>query len=474
MSRFSLTVRLVAGFSAAMLVVLAATGAFVYWRVEFALDRALDRRLDNAAAVLAPLVRPDDLLADPQAAAAAGVSYQVIDAQGQLVGAPPGHSLLVTADQARAAARGGDYLDRGALLPISDKPLRLKAVFVGSRSPGSVLVVAVRRDARDEALRELLLQLVLAGLGALVVTGVVGGVLIRTALAPVERYRRQAEEITRGRHDLRLDVPAGREDEVTRLGGTLNEMLSALSVNMERQRRFVADASHELRTPLTVITARVQLARSRPRSVAEYQHALAKIEDDVTRLHALAEELLAFDTPVTGGVAELGASLTSLVHEQSEAGAAASISAGAAGVGAAGVGAAGLWVGLNETTLRRLVTNLLRNAEIHGRPPVGLSLDQVDGWARLVVEDAGRGVAAEELTHLGARFYRSAHARSLPGVGLGLSLVVETVAAAGGETRFCCAGKHRTLGDSRPAAALACQHGSGTAVTLLLPLIARP
>ncbi|MFL6150745.1 MAG: hypothetical protein ACJ72B_00030, partial [Ornithinibacter sp.] len=58
MSRLPLRVRLVAGFVVAMLVLLTAAGAFVYWRVEYALDRGLDTELDQATAVITPLVGP--------------------------------------------------------------------------------------------------------------------------------------------------------------------------------------------------------------------------------------------------------------------------------------------------------------------------------------------------------------------------------------------------------------------------------
>ena len=51
--------------------------------------------------------------------------------------------------------------------------------------------------------------------------------------------------------DERLPVPPA-DDEVSRLGETLNAMLARLEDGLERERRFVADASHELRTPLAL------------------------------------------------------------------------------------------------------------------------------------------------------------------------------------------------------------------------------
>ena len=102
----------------------------------------------------------------------------------------------------------------------------------------------------------------------------VGDQLARLALRPVERYRRRAAEIAAGSSHLRLEVPDERDDEVTRLGHTLNEMLAALDESLERERQFVGDASHELRTPLTLLQSRIQLARRRERSVAEHEAVL--------------------------------------------------------------------------------------------------------------------------------------------------------------------------------------------------------
>ena len=54
-----LRVRLVAGFAAAMLVLLTAAGAFVYWRVEYALDRGLDGELKPHMTLKVEVTRED-------------------------------------------------------------------------------------------------------------------------------------------------------------------------------------------------------------------------------------------------------------------------------------------------------------------------------------------------------------------------------------------------------------------------------
>ncbi|HJQ06157.1 MAG TPA: HAMP domain-containing protein, partial [Nocardioides sp.] len=241
--RLPLRMRLVAGFAAAMLVVLVAAGGFVYWRVESTLDRELDTQLQQATATIRPLLQ-GTTVSNLAEAEATGVGWQVVDADGRPLsrgGEAPTH-MLVTPRQLERAQHDpiidiGDILDTAATWRVQITPL-------GS----TYLVVEVRRDHRDEALRELLAQLALAGVGALLVTSVVGDLLARFALRPVERYRRRAEEIAGGAGNLRLDVPQERDDEVTRLGHTLNDMLAVLEEAVERERHFVNDASHELRT----------------------------------------------------------------------------------------------------------------------------------------------------------------------------------------------------------------------------------
>lgn len=51
----------------------------------------------------------------------------------------------------------------------------------------------------------------------------------------------------------------------------------------------------------------------------------------------------------------------------------------------------------------------------------------------LTVRDHGPGIPAEDLPHVFERFWRSPSARSLPGSGLGLSIVARTAQQAGGE-----------------------------------------
>ena len=467
--RLPLRVRLVAGFSATMLLVLAAAGAFVYWRVEYALDRQLDSDLTAAARDVTPLVRPDGQIPAGSAPVVGDVLYQVLDPNGQVLSGNPslGTTPLVSLRSAQEAGSDGARHNIGALLQRDQHPLRVYVTELPDAGTGDAtyLVVAVRRDHRDEALLELLGQLAAAGFGALLVTAFVGERLARFALSPVERYRSQADDIIAGASGVRLDVPPQRVDEVTNLGHTLNAMLDALEEAVDRERRFVNDASHELRTPLTLLKTRVQLARRRTRTVPEHEAVLAEIETDVVRLTELAGHLLVMGNE---GAADADTcDLTAVVvHEVSRRNALAR--AGHPERAALEVSTRGTTpVCMGSTAAAQVLGNLLDNAARHGAPPVAVAVDTVDGCGRMVVTDAGAGMDPAMLATATRRFARSAESRSREGFGLGLSLVESIVTRAGGELRLCFGGEHQCFG---AAYDVPCEHGPEMSVTVLVPL----
>src|SRR5207247_129139 len=103
--------------------------------------------------------------------------------------------------------------------------------------------------------------------------------------------RREAAASSAAEPGGRLEVPRS-DDELARLGRTLNEMLERLHRALEHERRFVAEASHELRTPLAVLRAELELARSQPRTRGELEAALDSVAEEADRLTRLADDLL--------------------------------------------------------------------------------------------------------------------------------------------------------------------------------------
>ncbi|MEV6844570.1 HAMP domain-containing sensor histidine kinase [Actinoplanes sp. NPDC051411] len=451
--RLPLRVRLIAGFATAMLIVLTGAGAFVYLRVRYALDLRLNEDLAAQAGQLTSSVSRGG-----PPTVTTGTEYQLLDAANHAVAASTGlrGASLLSGAQLATARTTSVRADRGPLFPIRADTLRLYAVPVHPTSgPASVAVVALRRDQRDEALRELIGQLALANLAALAIASLVGYRLTQAALAPVERYRTEAARIAGGATGLRLAVPQRTDDEITRLGRTLNQMLAALEGALDRERQIVHDTSHELRTPLTLISTEIELALRRPRSTAELEETLRNVAGDAERLRELADTLLTVGVqppPAPGDTVDLGALATDAAaryphtHAQHH----------------------GPAVALGDTTrLRQVVTNLLDNATRRGRPPITITTGRTGNAAYLRIHDNGPGMDPDFLTHATARFTRADTARSTPGTGLGLAVVDAIITAQHGELRLCANGAHHRTGDNFPTG---CKHpADGTSITVLLP-----
>ena len=211
--------RLVVAVAAAMAVVLVVAAAFVYWRVSFALDRQLDQDLDAYRQVVERSLRtgvrpPGDT---------PGETFQVYDGQGRVVAGNRRLAPLLDTDDVAAARRGPTRLDVGRFLPPTDRAYRVLAATVPTPQGSRVVATAISRRKHDEALRELLLQLAIADLMALVAASYVGYRTARAALDPVERYRRAAQDVGQDDTGRRLPVAAGRDDELSRLGHTFND-----------------------------------------------------------------------------------------------------------------------------------------------------------------------------------------------------------------------------------------------------------
>ncbi len=151
-------------------------------------------------------------------------------------------------------------------------------------------MVARSLEPREETLKRLFRELLIAGPLALLLASLAGYGLAAAALRPVEAMRRRAAAVTAAAPG-RLPVPPAK-DEVSRLATTLNDMLARLQGAFEHERRFVSDASHELRTPLALLRTELELALRRPRSPAELEEALRSAAEETERLSRLAEDLL--------------------------------------------------------------------------------------------------------------------------------------------------------------------------------------
>lgn len=435
LARLSIRIRVTLALAAVVAVVLGATGLFLYVQLGSQLDDTIDQGLRLRAGDIAALVASDD-----GALTASGRSTltergenlaQVLDASGRIVDATPtlrGVRLLDASDLARARAGGTVFSEVRA--PGEGDPARLLATraTVGGR-PFVVVVGATLEDARD-AQRNLGGLLLVGGPITLLLVALAGYGAATGALRPVERMRRQAAAIGVGRPSARLPVPAA-DDEVARLGATLNGMLERLEESFDRERTFVSDASHELRTPLAILKAELELAATGTQEVVPLRAAIASATEETDRLIQLAEDLLViarFDQgrlPIRQAPLDARALLEDVrrrfAQRAEEAG--ASIRVEVAG---------SIAIRADRLRLEQALGNLVENALRHGGSEVELSAVPAGGGVELHVGDDGAGFTPEFLPRAFERFTRGDGARSRGGSGLGLAIVQVIAEAHGG------------------------------------------
>jgi two-component system OmpR family sensor kinase len=407
MSRFPIRLRLTLAFALAMAVVLAATGGFIYFRVASALDEAVNDSLDAR-------------LADAKALAQGTqgrVSGRTEEDWFTDIIRPGGTPANLSVAQLEQALRDRIVVER---IPRVDGRVWARAEVINVAGDQVTVVAGASLADRDDALRQLLAQLLIVAPVALLISGALGYWLAGAALSPVEEMRSKAAAISGAEPGRRL--PVGKaDDELRRLAETLNAMLARLERAIERERGFVADASHELRTPLALMKAELDLALRKPRSGPELEDALRSAAAETDRLVRLAQDLLVLAQADDGRLPlrrdELrAADLLSTVQEAFQARAEES------GRPIQTEAPNGVALSGDRLRLEQALGNLVDNAFRYGDGAVRLSAIDADGRIELHVLDEGEGFPPEFLPHAFERFGRADTARTSGGAGLGLAL----------------------------------------------------
>jgi two-component system, OmpR family, sensor histidine kinase MprB len=345
-------------------------------------------------------------------------SVRVLDANGSTVASsfsvePP------VADAAVAVVGSPGALDRETV-EVDGESLRIHTIGLAN----GALQIARPLDEVDSVLDDLRQRtLVLVALVS-IAAALVGWLIAGTVAAPVRRLTRAAEDVgSSGRLDV--DVPGTGRDEVGRLGAAFRDMLGALALSRAEQQRLVQDAGHELRTPLTSLKTNLSVLRRHPEMSPEMRDGiLDDLDTEVGELTELVNELVAvasgeleeqpnerIDLPVlTEEVADRVGRRRSrqiVVDVRNRAS-----------------------VDAPRPALERAIGNVIDNAckfDQSGAPIEVL----VDGGT-VTVLDHGPGITNGEEERIFDRFHRSESARTMPGSGLGLSIVRDVVTRAGG------------------------------------------
>jgi signal transduction histidine kinase len=238
--------------------------------------------------------------------------------------------------------------------------------------------------------------------------------VVRGLTRRIERLKTGVE--TLGAGNLATRVAVEGRDEVAQLAASFNRAAARIEELVGAHRLLLANASHELRTPLSRIRLGIELFEAKPSPVIK-----ADLARDIAELDDLIEEILLasrLDAAVAPPVVE-EVDLLALAAEECARYSGCSLDGDAVTLRG------------DARLLRRLLRNLLDNAQRHGRPPIRVELRRDGARAALAVIDGGDGIPASERENVFLAFRRLAGKER--GAGLGLALVRQCARLHGGD-----------------------------------------
>jgi two-component system sensor histidine kinase MprB len=354
---------------------------------------------------------------------------QVASGDGDVIATTPGVTLPVVTvdDDAWRQARVDGTIVRTVTSAEGD---RYRVRTVALELPGKrELVLQLGRDfsETENVLSDLRTRMFVIGALVVVVAALVGGVISSGVTSRLRRLSRSVEHIA-GTGELAVDLSVEGRDETSRLAKSFQDMVRALHESRSQQRRLVQDAGHELRTPLTSLRTNIDVLRRHPDlDDGVRTQILADLEQDISELRDLVEEIVTLAAQVdpssieaepieTVALGDLVVGVVERVRRRTGRNFEVDIDESL--------------VSVRPMVIERAVSNLLDNAVKFDSSNGVIRVDVDSGM--VTVRDRGPGIPDSDLEAVFARFHRSPEARSLPGSGLGLSIVADAALAHGG------------------------------------------
>jgi two-component system sensor histidine kinase TctE len=385
--------------------------------------RAIDHNISTASGGLA-MEQPYLMLEFFELTANGNVFYRVATEDGL---AEIGHPDLPMPDQ---ALKSGE--PRFFYATYQGMPVRVAALARPMDPPlyankgGRVIVqVAEGLEGRQAFLHQVLLRSVERDLAVILISVLVIILGVFMALRPLVRLRQEVEG--RSGDDLSPVSDAEMPGEVLPLVAAVNLHMARFAAQARVQSQFLDDASHQLRTPLSVLRTQTAYAL-RETDPQEVRTALLAMQEGLDRAVRTTNQMLALARAKDASLAESGFTVESVdLVELADSVIRTLLPAARARQLDIGLEAAQRPLPVNGTEwlLRESVTNLVDNAIRYASPAgeVTVTVQARQGEARLVVEDDGPGMSAEDIARACVRFRRGAAGKNTSGAGLGLAIV---------------------------------------------------
>ena len=316
---------------------------------------------------------------------------------------------------------------RARITTVEIEGHRMRVLTFPLLLPGRAATIARPMDEVDAqlaALWRMSIQIFVIGVAG---SGLVGFAVAGRVVRPVRRLTEAATRVA-DTQDVDQPIDVKRDDEFGQLASSFNEMLRALSLSREQQQRLVTDASHELRTPITSLRTNLEyMQRSSSIGDDERRQIMDDVLFELDQLTGLVTELvdLATDQHHMGEAEriELDELVDAVVQRHQRRTSCSIVCI-----------ATSSQIMAPPALIERAVSNMIDNALKWNPPNSSIQVEVENGSVR--VSDNGPGIPVEEREQVFERFYRTEEARSLPGSGLGLSIVRHVAESFGGQAQI--------------------------------------
>lgn len=306
-------------------------------------------------------------------------------------------------------------------------PLKINRDIVGA------IVIHKEVDDVGVGLSAILRQVFMLLLGSVTFAFALVFVLSRHIVRPIRDISRGAMELSRGNLDWR--VTPTTQDEIGELAESFNKMAEELKIQDGLRNTFIANVSHELRTPLASVQGFIQGMLDRAIEEDDRDKYLEIVLSETKRMNLLISDLLSLAKiesgkfPMEYSEFDINELLRRclLMFEQriEEKHLEVSIK----------LGDNRLAVWADQDRISQVITNLVDNA-VKFTPEGGrLSVwTQIKGNKVFIhIADTGVGIPEEDQPFIFERFFKvdKSHTKSIPGTGIGLSIVKRIIAQHG-------------------------------------------
>lgn len=425
----SVITRLVLGYSILLAATCLALATVFYIGTIGVLDRSTDRKISEVTARLAASFRPGH----PEILAGA-ISRELTDgsdSDSEVILAMGGDAARIAGNVdaiADLANPAGQLTTRKVFRNGAPRRTRLLA----SRLPDGGVLLVGRDLSEQQTIQSMVWEALAAGAGVAIVLGTIGARMFRNQIRRrIGEIRLTAKGIEAG--DLTRRIPVSGGDEFGLLSHDINRMLDRIEQLMSGVRHVSNAIAHDLRTPLNRVRAKLDASLHSAATAATLTESAQGAIAEIDELTLLFEKLLQIAEAESGmrtrqfelvDLSRIALDMVELYDASAEEcdSVLQHVSAGAVRVRG------------DRNLLASAVASLVDNAIKHAGPATTIVVRAYlagDG-ATIEVRDNGPGIPDDELARVTERFYRLDRSRSLPGNGLGLSIVAAIATLHGG------------------------------------------